>query len=157
MHYWAELKLSAGRLLSLKKLVQINGHGCDTFLYLLAALTLDISGFWLLRTACVSHRMCRTKVTFEQESGAALATLLSIYISRPRHMIPSHFQLCSDGRAAIATIAGRQCSFHSPAAATYDGCHGCWLPCCCCTSTAFSSSYPGLWRRRRCIYPDLDI
>ena len=79
------------------------------------------------RGLSVSHGMCGTKVTFEQESvvGAALATLLSIYISR--HMIPRH---CCDGRAAIATIAARQCAFHRPApaaapmtAAMAAGCH----------------------------------
>ena len=84
------------------------------------------------RGLSVSHGMCGTKVTFEQESGvgAALATLLSIYISR--HMIPRH---CCDGRAAIATIAARQCSFHRPApaaapmtAAMAAGCHAAAAP-----------------------------
>ena len=101
----------------------------NTFLYLLTALTLDIARS---RGLSVSHGMCGTKVTFEQESGvgAALATLLSIYISR--HMIPRH---CCDGRAAIATIAARQCAFHRPApaaapmtAAMAAGCHAAAAP-----------------------------
>ena len=101
----------------------------NTFLYLLTALTLDIARS---RGLSVSHGMCGTKVTFEQESGVgeALATLLSIYISR--HMIPRH---CCDGRAAIATIAARQCAFHRPApaaapmtAAMAAGCHAAAAP-----------------------------
>ena len=105
----------------------LNGYGRNTFLYVLAALTLDIA-------RSRSHEMCGTKVTFEQESGVgeALATLLSIYISR--HMIPRH---CCDGRAAIATIAGRgrQCAFHRPTpaaapmtAAMAAGCHAAAAP-----------------------------
>ena len=52
----------------------------------LTALTLDIARS-SSRGLSVSHGMCGTKVTFEQDSGvgAALATLPSIYISR--HMI----------------------------------------------------------------------
>ena len=96
----------------------------NTFLYHLTALTLDIARS---RGLSVSHGMCGTKVTFEQESGDGAA---SIYISR--HMIPRH---CCDGRAAIATIAARQCAFHRPApaaapmtAAMAAGCHAAAAP-----------------------------
>ena len=99
-------------------------YGRNTFLYLLTALTLDIARS---RGLSVSHEMCGTKVTFEQESGVGAA---SIYISR--HMIPRH---CCDGRAAIATIAARQCAFHRPApaaapmtAAMAAGCHAAAAP-----------------------------
>ena len=102
----------------------LNGYGRNTFLYLLTALTLDIARS-SSRGLSVSHGMCGTKVTFEQESGVGAA---SIYISR--HMIPRH---CCDGRAAIATIAARQCSFHRPAAAPMTaamaaGCHAAAAP-----------------------------
>ena len=99
-------------------------YGRNTFLYLLTALTLDIARS---RGLSVSHEMCGTKVTFEQESGVGAA---SIYISR--HMIHRH---CCDGRAAIATIAARQCAFHRPApaaapmtAAMAAGCHAAAAP-----------------------------